>query len=197
MVPLLKTGVATPAYTAAGTINVDIYDGMPWSSLRCVDENFLWSNPRSEKFAGISCYIPSVEADLLTLLATSLFTDGKITLLDILYANSLFERGMDLTRPTHQAEKYGWYNQFASLLAVLNNIEQIVSGTSYDALPITLPYRIPSIHTFSALQSLLRFAVKREPKRIGRGIVMLTFHFFIGRLYISTLGPRLKENPGS
>ncbi len=190
MVPLLKTGIGNPAYTATGILNVDIYDAMPWSSLRCVDEDFIWSNVRRERFAGIDCSIPSVEADLLTLLATSLFTDGKLTLLDIIYAKSLMRGAIDLSRPIGQARKYGWCTQFSFLLDVLNKIEEAISGINHVDLPTTMPYRIPPICTFSALQSLLGFELKHEPKKFGRGLVMIGYHFFVGRLYIAALSRR-------
>lgn len=178
-----KLHLGLPHYRVKGLLNIDLYKGVPWHGLSAFNDEFLWESPRLVDLYGVKCLIPSYEADLLSLLASSLFTDGKLTLLDFLYINSLFRMRLDFDELLLQIEKYGWRPQFVRLISIIRLIQQAIYQTEQIPKCIKFPYTIPVHLLFRSFHGPIRHKVTEEPRALLFTLMDVGFRSFVGRVY--------------
>lgn len=122
---VLKTFGATEILCLKnGLMNIDLYQGFHYLSLPFLDEEFLWHHPRRVDICGLSCPIPSKEADLLSLFIHALLGQRGLSLLDFLYAKSLLTESLNRNDLLEQVDKYRWSYAFCMLSSIVRNIYQ-------------------------------------------------------------------------
>lgn len=183
---LTKLRLALPGYQVKDLLKIDLYKGILWW-LPALDEEFMWKNPRLIDFYGVKCPIPSRESDLLSLLASSLFTDRKIALLDFLYLRSLLRKKPDYPALLEETKKHGWCDQFLGILSLIRGIEQsIYSGDTTprrNKFPYTLPWRILN----RSLPGVITNKISKNPTSFPSTIANVLFHCFIGQIYTGAI----------
>ncbi|WP_309493591.1 nucleotidyltransferase family protein [Candidatus Hecatella orcuttiae] len=179
---LLKLRLAFPGYRPKNLLDIDMYKGLLWW-LPVLDEEFMWKRPRLIEFHGIDCLIPSREADLLSILASSFFTDRKINLLDFIYINSLLKNGVDFGILREETEKYGWNKEFFLVMSLLREIKNLLYHGLSPQNIIQFPYTIPLGVLVKALPKTINVKVSMEPLSLPFTLANVVFHSFIGELY--------------
>lgn len=183
--PLVKLHLASPGYWAKGLLKIDMYEDLPFSWLRSLDHEYLWKQPRVVDIEGIQCSIPHWEADILSEIASALFTDRKITLLDFLYFNSLLKKNLNFEEMSNQTEKYGWKPQFQKLLSILQSMQQMIYRTGNIPRQVKFPYIIPFHTLLESLRGPLRYKISKQPKSLPFTFANIGFHIFMGPFYAS------------
>ncbi|MFA5145035.1 MAG: nucleotidyltransferase family protein [Candidatus Omnitrophota bacterium] len=127
-------------YTKFEGINIDVYRDLSWIRMPAFEQKFLWFNPRKIEYNGLNFSIPNFEADLLSLVAHSLFWHGEILLIDFLYLGWLLEKRLDWNLIYAQAESYGWLRGLKKFLAEIRLLQEKI----YDSrgMDIIFPYRL-------------------------------------------------------
>lgn len=182
----------TLTYRLKGSINIDMYKDIPWRGFPSLDEEFLWKSPRLVDVYGVRCPIPNPEADLLSLLASALFTDRSFTLLDFLYINSLLKGSLNFSELLRQTRKYGWNSQFLKLISIMRNMQRIIYQNQHIPGYVKFPYTAPIHLSFGALQGPLRYKTAKKPKSFPSTLATLGFHVFTGRIYRDI--PKIKHS---
>lgn len=131
-----------------GLLQIELYANFSWARLPSLDSSIIWESPRMVDICGIRCPIPNYEADILLLLNHALLKDGKITLLDFLYINSLLKENINIRSLLQQAEKYGWGNSLLTLISTLRNMCQAIYQSESMPSNVKFPYPVP-LHLIS------------------------------------------------
>jgi hypothetical protein len=113
-----------------GLMKIDLYQGFYYLSLQFIDEKFLWRHPRTSNICGVTCPIPSYDADLLILFIHALLGHRHLSLLDFLYAKSMFAKCSNLDNILQQTDKHKWTYAFFTMLSTIKNIHYKLYSTS-------------------------------------------------------------------
>lgn len=194
---LLKLDLGYPSYRAEGLLNIDLYTDVPWSGLQSMDNEFLWENPRSISIYGVECPIPNIEADLLSIVSTSLFTDRKFTLLDFLYMESLLEGKLNLDRVIEQTKKYGWREQFVKVISILRNIKRLMYESEKVPSNIRFPYTLPMSILLESLQGPINHMSVKNAKSFPFALAKASFHCILGHIYVDIVSLMHNMNPSN
>jgi len=120
-------------YSKQGYLRISMYGKIAWRSKICVGERFAWMNPRRMEMFGILITVPSVETDILTLIAHSAFETFQITFNDFLCVCQL-ARQADWKSIKREVTRNGWYDLFIETIGVLNGLHFEIYG---EPSPIT------------------------------------------------------------
>ena len=129
-------------YTAKNILKIDMYRDLSWIRLPAFGYDFLWDNPIRVNISNINTAIPNPEADLVSLLAHSLFWHGDLLLLDFLYLTKLMDSPLDWERMFMQADKYGWKRGLLRLMNALVNTYDTLLYQDYKDCNVSFPFRI-------------------------------------------------------
>lgn len=122
---------------------IDVYHDFSWIRIPCMDESFLWKNKRKIDINSIKTFIPSIEADMLTFFAHSIFWHGYIPLLDYIYLQRLLDKRPNIKLMEREIENYGWKNGFKWLISFLRkSYHEAVTRDKELQLPILIPMNI-------------------------------------------------------
>ena len=143
-----------------GLLEIDVYQDATWTGWSCLDNEFIWREPRTVDICGLECRIPSREADLLLSLAHVIFCHGSINLLDFLYMNDLLERTTNLDELSLEAERYQWEQPLRTLISRMQALYQTCLHAAQFSTPVSFPYLIPLPVIFSSYRGVARTAAK-------------------------------------
>jgi hypothetical protein len=125
----ISSGVESQ-FEKADLLRVDVYQGFVYLSHQFLDDEFLWRDSRMVDICGVNCRIPSLEADMLSLLVHALFGHRYLSLLDFLYAKELLHQGIDADRLFKKDEHRKGNYAFITMLATINRICQKLYSTN-------------------------------------------------------------------
>lgn len=129
-----------------GLLEIDVYQDTTWTGWLCLDNEFIWKEPRSLDICGVRCAIPNREADLLLSLAHVIFCHGSIHLLDFLYMNSLLQEDLDFESIFREAKKYGWERPLRALISRIQELHRVLHSNQEiqksAAFPSLIPFNI-------------------------------------------------------
>lgn len=179
---LTKLHLALPGYHMKDLLKMDLYKGILWW-LPTINEEFMWKKPRLINFYGVKCPIPNLEADLLSLFASSLFTDRKMTLLDFLYIKSILREKIDYHMLLEEAKKYGWGEEFLKVLSLIQGIDHMIYRNQAIPKNIEFPFTLPWGILNAALPKVAINKILKNPSSLPLTLANVVFHPFIGRIY--------------
>jgi hypothetical protein len=189
---ILNLRLGVPDYKFKELLKLDLYKTVPYPGLKCFDEEFLWKNPRYAEICGVRCLIPSPEADLLIVVASTFFADAKFTMLDFLHINSLLKNNLNLEEVLEQTRKYGWSTQFLQLISKLQSMQRRLYESKFIPTDIVFPYEAPLSPILSSLYGLVRFRARQDPVSIASTLWRVGFHSIFSRVYVATFYKLLK-----
>ena len=143
-----------------GFLEIELYSDFSWSRLDSLDVSFCWQNARKVNIFGIECSVPSPEADILILINHAIFKEGKVTLRDFLYINSVLNHKIDIKTLLMEAKKFGWERSFLTLISKLR--EWYKSPDKILSKKLCFPYMLPLNMICCSILKLLRTASFRE-----------------------------------
>jgi hypothetical protein len=94
-----------------------------WGKVVAMDVDFLWKNPRKIKFDRMDLQIPSVEADLITMMAHVVFESLHFSLGDLLYMFELSKQ-TNLKKIINQAEINNWSKTLENIVSIMNGLHR-------------------------------------------------------------------------
>jgi len=127
-------------------LTIDLYQDFSWFGSDIVSESFIWENPRSynigsERF----CRIPNPDADLMTIMEHDLFWDGKFSLLDLRYIDTLLKGEIRHAELIKESKDNGWCRAYKKLLEEIRRVNEILNkGDGSIRLPYLVPIRLIS-----------------------------------------------------
>lgn len=146
-----------------GFWEIELYTDFSWSRLHSLNAPFCWRNTRRVNIFGIECQVPSPEADLLILVNHAIFKEGKVTLRDFLYMNSILDQKVNVKIQFTEAKKFGWEQPFLALISKLREWYKS-PFKEIQFKNICFPYMLPpSTICYSVLKLLLTSLARREP----------------------------------
>jgi len=185
-------GLGEPDFLIPGMLKVDLYSDLPWRGFPMLGEHFLWTSTRKVDLLGVPCRIPSKEADVLSQIASSLFTDRTLRIDDFIYFGACFERGLDFYRMNLETEKNGWSAAFKIYSNAVRCFNKMVDSASYDPNLLRFPFRVSYGTLLGALGGAIRCG-RIAPHSLPRTIANVSVRAFanqaivnVGRL-LSTL----------
>lgn len=128
-------------YTKTGLLKIDMYRDLSWIRTPSFDYEFIWDKPREINMDNVKFKVPNYEADLISLIAHSLFWHGDIILLDFLYIDWLLEKPLNWSLLLEQTEKYGWKTGFLNTISEIKRIKEILYSKDAEKLSLRFPYR--------------------------------------------------------
>lgn len=138
--PLLRAaGLAKPELGWSDTLDVDLYDGRPWTSLSAWSEDILLAEREEVVIEGVPVNVPRPAADLLTVIGGTIFTDGKYTMKDAAYAAGFSEDACATARGW--ATEAGWGDEFGEVLDELSR--DVVAWRRGRRGARSFPWKIP------------------------------------------------------
>ncbi len=144
-----------------GFLNVDLYSGFYYMSMKFMNDSFLWDSPRSVRIADSECMVPNAEADLLSLILHSLLGHRRISLLDFLYAVDLIDNGkLDMYKLVEQAEKYHWKCALKNGISTIKSLKSAQFGTSIESN--CFPFIYPTSFVLKSFGNFHDFHVTRK-----------------------------------
>jgi len=99
-----------------GIINIDMHTQFTWQKKEYLDQELLWSNPRTQKEEGVEILLPPLEVEFLVNAAEVLFERFYLNMLIFLFMKEACLEGMDWHLILGQVEKYGWEKAFSGLM---------------------------------------------------------------------------------
>lgn len=181
---IFNLGLGVPDYKLKELLKLDLYKTIPYPGLKSFDEEFLWRNPRLVDIYDVRCLVPSCEADLLTLISSTLFTDAKFTLLDFLYINSLFENTLNFEETFEQTQKYRWDTQFLKLVSVLQTMQKRIYRSEFIPSDVIFPFEASLSIILPSLIGLIQFKEAQEPTSLFSTFAHVGFHSLFSRIYV-------------
>lgn len=179
-----KLHLGFPHYQIKGLLDLDIYRDIPWLGFKCFDEEFLWMDPRSVNLYGTKCPIPNYNADFLSILSSSLFTGGRLNLLDFLYINSLLKKNLNFDELLQQTGKYGWDLPFTKLVSLMGILHQIIYQSDYLPKFIRFPYTIPISILLESIPGPVNHRATERPLSLPSILANIAFQCLFGYFYI-------------
>jgi len=161
-------------------LKVDLYKGFHYLTLDFLDDEFLWKNPRTANICGIKCFIPSYEADFLSLIIHSLLGHRYLSLLDFLYAKLLLNSKLNFDEVLSQSKKYGWDSTLLMMISIIKDIYQELYLGANIAKPINFPYVFPPGFILKVFQGFSNMPISMEIKLpfIFSTLVDKVFHMY-------------------
>lgn len=182
---LTKLRLGLPGYQVKGLLKMDLYEGLLWW-LPTIDEEFMWKKTRLMDVYGVKCPVPSREADLLSLVSSSLFTDRRFTLLDFLYIKSLLRNKLDYPALLEETKKYGWTSEFLKVLSLIQATKHIIYCNNNLPKTIKFPFVLPWGILNTALPKVITNKTLKNPPSFPFTLANVLFHCFFGRIYAYT-----------
>jgi hypothetical protein len=176
-------GLGEPDFSFHGLLKIDLYADIPWRHFPVVDESFAWESSREVFLSGVPCRIPNREADIISLLVSSVFTDRKLTIADFSHISSLFEKGLNVSKMEMEAENRGWGDAFRSIIRKICIFNEMVSKGLYDVKWGPFPFKIPLgslLHV--STQALLRDS---DPRMVPHNLANLGFRSLFNPTYVA------------
>jgi hypothetical protein len=147
-----------------GLMKIDLYQDFRYLSLKFMDQEFLWKNPRNVDICGVNCTIPNLVADLVSLSLHDMLGHRCLSFLDFLYADSIIERGLVCFDETlQQPKKYHWENAFCHFYALVREIHDKLSSEK-QASDVSFPVRFSAKFLFSAFGGFTHQEVSGQRK---------------------------------
>jgi hypothetical protein len=181
LVNMLQLG--TPDFIANGMLTIDFYGGIPWKGFSLMDEEFLWQEPRVMNFEGVRYLIPNPEADFLSIVLSTIFTDVKLTFLDYSYLNSLIDEGLDYQKIHYQANKFYWSDTFNKYILMLCNLKNRLRSEKPAPLGVKFPIPVKFSFVINALLGPVFYLLKNRPKDSYLTLINVAYRCFFGRFY--------------
>ena len=178
-----KLKLGTPDFIAKDMLTVDLYGGIPWKGFTLMDEEFLWQNPKLMYLDELKYFIPNAEADFLSIVLSTIFTDIKLTFLDFSYLDSLIKNGLNYELLFWQAKKFKWANTLAKYISILQGIKNNLYGDENIMSKIKFPISIPLSFMMKALFYPVLFSVKSKPQDAHFTLTNVAYRCFFGRFY--------------
>ena len=108
---------------------VELHERIGWGSIsNLFDGKLHWSGNRSVTIEGVEARLPSVEADLLTLIAHMNFQVYAVLLGELLYIYYLSSLA-DWELINTQVKEHGWLRSFYNSVGILNGLHRTLYGT--------------------------------------------------------------------
>jgi len=126
-------------YRKEDLLVADISERIAWGSISVMDNELLWEEDRKVAIGDVEVRLPSIEGELLYIIAHMNFQFYKITLFDMF----LIYRWATMANwalMSMQANKYGWFGAFYDTISILNGFHR----TLYDE-PCPMEKVIPSV----------------------------------------------------
>lgn len=178
----LRLGAAD--FWKEGLINIDLYLDVPWYNFPSFSDEFLWNGAKKIDVYGVKCLVPKKEVDLLTFISSSLYTDGKITLLDIIYMNHLIRSGIDLQMLKTELKKYGWSTQFFEVLILIKRIYDSIIDDEIET-ELKFPINLGFLIVLRSVWGPLIAKIRKDPLSTPNLIMNIFFRPFFSRLYVT------------
>lgn len=179
---LTELRIAMPGYHMKNLLKMDLYKGILWW-LPTINEAFMWEKPRLIDFYGVKCPIPNLEADFLSLFASSLFTDRKMTLLDFLYIKSILRKKPDYHVLLRETNKCGWGKEFLKVLSLIQGLDRMIYRNKVIPKNIEFPLTLPWGILNTALPKVVINKTSKNPPSLPLTLTNALFHPFIGQIY--------------
>jgi len=134
-----------------GLISMTLHQRVAWGKVVPMNVDFLWENPRKIKFNGLDVQLPSVEADLLTLMAHVPFELLYFRLGDLLYMFKLSKQA-DWKKIIYQAKTNNWFGTLKNVVSIMNGLHRSMYNEpspienmipSYRNVKTVFPFRYP------------------------------------------------------
>jgi len=106
-----------------GLLHITLHKCVAWGKVVPISLDFLWENSQKTKFHGLAVQLPSVEVDLLTLIAHIPFELLYFKLGDLLYIFKLSEQA-DWKKILKQAKTNNWINTLKNVVSIMNGLHR-------------------------------------------------------------------------
>lgn len=145
-----------------GLLKIDLYQDFRYMSVRFMDQEFLWKNPRNVNIFDVECSIPSLAADIVSLSIHDLLGHRYLSFLDFLYADKLVNGDLvDLDKALEQPKKYHWENAFCYFASLIKELHAMLYSGSSD---VSFPFRFSAKRLLTAFGSFTRQEVSEQRK---------------------------------
>lgn len=111
-------------YAKEGCLIVDIFETVGWGSIEVMDNDLVWQGTRDSTLEGVSVRLPSVEGDILSIIAHTNFQFYQLTLSDMLYIYRLAPLA-DWSLIVKEARKYKWLRALCETVSILNGFHRL------------------------------------------------------------------------
>lgn len=165
-----------------GYLDIELHSRISWGRLCFMDNSLNWKKRRWVQQDGVEFAVPSIEADILTLIAHINFQTYEIHIVDLIYLFDLIPKA-DMGILIKQTKKYGWKDYFCESLQKLNGLynllynKQLIKGCK--------PAKIN--------KSKLYFPYVLKPQNVLLGLVQKDFKSFPKFLSYSSIFVKYKN----
>lgn len=184
---LTRLHLAKPEYKPRGLVEIDLYEGLPWPTLTAWSEEFFFRDIRTFRIGNSSISIPSPEADLVSIVGGSLFTDGVYTLKDYAYIMRLFQTGFDSLAVMREVKSFGWNNEFQEFLQPFIAANASLQRGSGWPSAMSFPFMVSFSLSIRALLRVARVEVQRSPQGILALMRDIAYRNLFSRVYRTAL----------
>lgn len=147
-----------------GLLKIDLYQDFRYLSVRFMDQEFLWKNPRKVDIFGVECSIPSLAADFISLSVHDLLGHRYLSFLDFLYADELVNDDLvDPDEAIEQPKKYQWENAFYYFTSLIKELHVALHSESFD---VSFPFGFSAKHLLTAFGSFAHQDVSEQRKLV-------------------------------
>jgi len=161
-------------------LKVDLYCGFYYVSLPFMDTKFLWANQRTVDICDVSCIVPSLEADFLSLVIHSLLGHRRLSLLDFLYAKHLlYSECLNFDDMLRETGKYGWKNAFVRVSEKIRDIHNDLYFKSNTLRSFNFPYTFSTKFILESFQSLAGLGVNTKIKFMLSALLDAMYHRYV------------------
>ena len=146
-----------------GLLNIDLYQNFYYLSKKYIDDSFLWENPRIINICDVKCPTLNYEADFLSLIIHGLLGHRSLSLLDFLYAKSIYQKRINFRKIEYQVRKNDWTFAYYTMVSTINDIYKKLYVDT-EIYSIDFPYLFSLSYLFNAFQGFVNFPLTRKQK---------------------------------
>lgn len=106
-----------------GLLHITLHECVAWGKVVPISVDFLWKDPNKIEFEGLDVQLPSVEVELLTLIAHIPFELLYFKLGDLLYIFKLSKQA-DWKKIINQAKTNKWVNSLKNVVSIINGLHR-------------------------------------------------------------------------
>ena len=184
---LTRLHLAKPEYTPRVLVEIDLFEALTWPTLTARAEAFFFRDIRTFRIGNSSISIPSPEADLVSIVGGSLFTDGVYTLKDYAYIMRLFQTGFDSLVVMREVKSFGWNNEFQEFLQPFIAANASLQRGSGWPSAMSFPFMVIFSLSIRALLRVARVEVQRSPQGILALMRDIAYRNLFSRVYRTAL----------